>query len=281
MSSIGSQSLMRISPRTHYDFRELRDGSVSFPIAQRIDVLGYERATLQVRVHSGAFPKGASIEVRLADDGFSAEDPGSNFLQTKTPSGEEIGVLRLVGPIEPPFYQTLSTEISGKIGRFLAVTISARGAKAGGPSAVVSLDLVLSGGRVGSSFHQPSTYLGYALDVVDRPESFEELGAASVTSEPLNQALIHRLSDAVREVLARGGHLGGEYPRFSNVNVGAQPGGEYPRFANVNVGSPGTLAGGGEYPRFANVNVGREELDPGRFAEAVIEQANVEAKKRE
>jgi hypothetical protein len=237
MPTIGSQALLRVLPRTHYDFRALKKGTVVVPLAQRIDVLGYDRVTLQVRVHGGEFPKHSALVFRFADDGFTPDDPGSSFLQTKTASGDDIGSLRVGDGVTLPFYQAMSVAIGGRIGRMLAITMSATGEADGAPAALISLDLVLSGGHVGTNIHQPSSYLGYALETTERIEAFEQLApAASAIADPG----IERIAAAIAQALKP--RRPNPYPRFNNVNVGLAPGaqraddgGGYPRFSNVNV----------------------------------------------
>jgi hypothetical protein len=243
MPTIGSQALLRVLPRTHYDFRPLKKGTVVVPIAQRIDVLGYDRVTLQVRVHGGEFPKKSALVFQFADDGFTADDPNSAFLQTKTASGDDIGSLRIADGATLPFYQSMSVAIGGRIGRMLAITMSATGEAEGAPSALVSLDLVLTGGHVGTSIHQPSSYLGYALETTERVEAFEQVapGVADPAVERVAAALLQALRPRARN----------PYPRFGNVNVGISPDradddGGYPRFSNVNVAMAPDFGGEGE-----------------------------------
>jgi hypothetical protein len=220
MPTIGSQAILRVLPRTHYDFRALKNGSVVLPIAQHIDVLGYDRVTLQVRVHSGLFPNMAALQFQFADDGFSSEDPTSAFLQTKTAMGEDICSLRIDHRAVFPFYQAMSIEVGGKIGRMLAITLSAAAEAGGGPAATISLDLVLSGGHVGTTIRQPSAYLGYALDSSDTVEAFQPLLPGEVGS--LNESTIGRIAAAIKRALAS--QEPSPYTRFSNVDVGIAPG---------------------------------------------------------
>jgi hypothetical protein len=248
MPTIGSQAILRVLPRTHYDFRAVKFGTIMLPVAQHIDVLGYDRVALQVRVHSGQFPKMAALQFQFADDGFSAEDAASEFLQTKAATGEDIGSLRIDDRTALPFYQAMSVGIGGKIGRMLAITLSATGDAEGGPAATVSLDLILSGGHVGTSIHQPSAYLGYALENGDRADMFEPLLPRE--SEPLDDAMIDRVAAAVRDAL-RGQKSASPYPRFGNVNVGIAPDTAvdqcYVRFSNVDVAMSRAPASGGEH----------------------------------
>lgn len=124
MPTIGSQSLVRVLPRTRYDFGALAGGEVTIPVAQHVHVLGYDRAALQVRVHDARLPEGSSVTVRLADDGFSADEPGSHFLQTTAGDGSEIGSVTLTAETRLPFYQSVSTKIPGVVGRLMAVLVT-------------------------------------------------------------------------------------------------------------------------------------------------------------
>jgi hypothetical protein len=222
MPTMGSQALVRVLPRTRYDFGPLTDATVRFPIAQHIDILGYHQATVQVRIHSGELPAGAQLSVQLADDGFDADDPGAAPLQTATVDGTDIAVLPVGKGTRFPFYQSLSTPIPGVLGRLLAIMVSFTGGPKGGPSVELSVDLVLTGGSVGSTIHQPSTYLGYAHEQVERAESFERI-LPDQHHRPVGRddVLASRLSDAILEVLRRANDGGTKvYERFGNVNVG-------------------------------------------------------------
>jgi hypothetical protein len=273
MPTMGSQALVRILPRTHYDFSGLRDGVVRIPIAQHIDVLGYQRATLQVRLYSGALPAQSSLRIQLADDGFSHDDPANAFLQTMTAEGQEIGTLEIAERTVFPFYQSISTAVPGVFGRLMAVLVSFSGGTGGGPSVVMSMDLVLTGGSVGTTIHQPSTYLGYAHDHVEPIEQHEHLPFDSVDHAGAETTA---LSESIREALLRGNldmdTPDGGYARFGNVNVGiggkvfdqreiVRAGGLPSRLAvairdalvrgHLDVRTPD-----GGYARFGNVNIG-------------------------
>ena len=217
MATIGSQALLRVLPSTHYDFGPLTGATVELPIAQHIAVLGYEHATLQVRIRSGSFPPGSSLRIDLADDGFDPEDPGTNFLRTSV-DGEPLGGLEITEKTAFPFYQSVGSRVPERFGRMMGVTASFTGGAEGGPSVVLSLDLVLSGGSVGATIQQPSTYLGYAHEPVETEEPFERLTFDQPVFEP---GLINRLVTAIRDVFGRA-KLPPGYPRFGNVNVAIQ-----------------------------------------------------------
>jgi hypothetical protein len=257
VATIGSQVLIRVVPRTQYDFSGLRNGVVRIPIAQHIDVLGFQRATLQVRIYSGTLPAKSRLQIHLADDGFSADDTTNAFLQTTTASGEEIGTLQLGEGTVFPFYQSISTAVPGVIGRMMAVMVSLTGGADGGPSVVMSLDLVLTGGSVGSTIHQPSTYLGYAHDHVEPLEKLERLSfdqpdqPRAIGIGGREEDLVTRLVTAIRDALLR-----------TNPNV-ATPDAGYPRFGNVNVRVAGKLLEGLGQP------VGREDTLAAQLSDVI------------
>ena len=287
MATIASQALVRILPRTRYDLGELRDGVLRLPVAQHIDVVGFERATLQVRVYAGTLPAGSSLQVLLADDGFDPNDPATVPLQTSTPDGGDIGALSIPEGTMFPFYQSISTAVPGVLGRFLAVVLAFTGGAEGGPAVELGLDLVLTGGSVGGKIHQPSTYLGYAAEPVEAFEPVEPIEALtsdddagsseSFLAGSVVEGLVTRLSATVREALARGGldvaAPDGGYPRFGNVNVGITD--DRPEEGETKLttllsrairealarGGLDVAAPDGGYPRFGNVNVGID--DPG------------------
>jgi hypothetical protein len=219
MPTIGSQALLRVLPSTHYDFSPLVGATVEIPIAQHIDVLGFAHAALQVRVRHGTFPSGSSLRISLADDGFDPDDPGTNFL-SPTVDGEPIGALTITDTTVFPFYQSLGTPVPGRLGRLMAITAAFTGGADGGPSAVMSLDLVLSGGSVGMTIQQPSTYLGYAHEPVEAEESFERLTFDQPQRPPVFEpGLVNRLATAIRDLFQTVRAVPPGYERFGNVNV--------------------------------------------------------------
>jgi hypothetical protein len=282
MATIASQALVRILPRTRYDLGELRDGSLRLPVAQHVDVVGFERATLQVRVHAGTLPAGSSLQVLLADDGFDPDDPATVPLQTSTVDGGDIGALTIPEGTMFPFYQSVSTVVPGVLGRFLAVVLAFTGGAEGGPAVELGLDLVLTGGSVGGKIHQPSTYLGYAAEAVEAFEPVEPIeplaaddagSSESFLTGSVVEGLVSRLASTVRDALDVAAPDGG-YPRFGNVNVGIadddRPAGGETRLTTLlsNAIREALARGGfdvaapdGGYPRFGNVNVGVD--DPG------------------
>jgi hypothetical protein len=221
MPTIGSQALLRVLPSTHYDFRPLIGAKIEIPIAQHIDVLGFEHAALQVRVRSGSFPPGSLMRLSLADDGFDPADPGTSFL-SKTIGGEPIGVLEITEKTVFPFYQSVATAVPGRFGRLMVVTAAFTGGPDGGPSVTMSLDLVLSGGSVGTTIHQPLTYLGYTHELVETEEPFEHLTFDKPQHSPVFEpGLVNRLVASIRD-LFQTARLPPGYPRFGNVNVAIQ-----------------------------------------------------------
>ncbi|HEV3000520.1 MAG TPA: hypothetical protein VGW75_07265 [Solirubrobacteraceae bacterium] len=221
MATIGSQGVLRVLPNTRYDFSALTGATVEIPIAQHIDVLGYENAALQVRIPTGSFPKGSSMRIQLADDGFHPDDPTTQFFQTAV-DGSDIGSLEVTDKTVFPFYQSISARIPGTFGRLMAITASFTGGADGGPTAVVSMDLVLTGGSVGTTIRQPSTYLGYAFEQLEADEPVERLSfeQPQVTGR-LEPGIAGRLIGAVRGAIGTA-KLPPGYPRFGNVNVAIQ-----------------------------------------------------------
>jgi hypothetical protein len=121
----------------------------------------------------------------------------------------------------------------------------------------MSLDLVLTGGSVGSTIHQPSTYLGYAHDRVEPLEKLERLSFEQPDRPPATgivgheDDLVTRLVKAFREALLK---------THGNVAI---PEGGYQRFGNVNVGVAGQLLEELEQP------VGREETLAAQLSDAI------------
>jgi hypothetical protein len=267
MAIIGSQALIRIIPRTTYDLSALTGGLIRLPVAQHIDVLGYARASLQVRVYRGRIPSGASVAVQLADDGSDPADPSVTFLQTTTSAGADIGSVTLNKQTAFPFYQSIFADVPASISRLAAVLLSIKGGAEAGPVLDIGLDLVLSGGSVGATVSQPSTYLGYAHEPVERLETFAPVGddepGSSGRGIAGDEDFQRRVADAVRGVLRTARDEGG-YPRFGNVNVAiARPVERVAEPELLDIARALILRGGldletpdGGYARFGNVNVG-------------------------
>ena len=220
MPTIGSQALLRVLPYARYDLAPLTGATVEIPVAQHIDVLGYEHVTVQVRIRSGTLPPGSSIHIRLADDGFNPDDPAADFVRTSA-EGRDIGVLEVPEGTVFPFYQSVSAPVRGSFGRFMAITASFTGGAEGGPSVVLSMDLVLTGGAVGAGIQQPSTYLGYAHEPLELEEPVEQVIFEPPRSGGFPSDLAGRLMSAIRILLDRTLVPPG-YPRFGNVNVAVQ-----------------------------------------------------------
>jgi hypothetical protein len=133
-----------IIPRTTYDFRELREGTVKVPIAQRIDVSGATALTLELWVYEAQFGAKSSLTLRAANDGYTPENPDSSILQTRNAKGDDISVFVIDSQTELPLYQTIS--IPGEnIARCLALILEATGGPKGGPQVSLSIDLLLRG----------------------------------------------------------------------------------------------------------------------------------------
>jgi hypothetical protein len=221
MPSLGSQALLRVLPYTRYDLSALSGATIEIPIAQHIDVLGYENVALQVRVRSGTLPAGSSIRVRLADDGFDPADPSAaDFLRTSV-DGKDIGGLTVPEGTVFPFYQSIPAAVAGNFGRLMGIVASFTGGTEGGPSVVMSMDLLLTGGAVGTGIQQPSTYLGYSQEPVEPEDKFESLSFDAPPSAGFPADLGNRLIAAIRFVLEKAKVPPG-YPRFGNVNVAFQ-----------------------------------------------------------
>jgi hypothetical protein len=133
-----------IVPRTTYDFRELRSGTVKVPIAQQIDVAGATGLALELWVDEAAICAEASVTLRAANDGYSPETQGSSVLQTRTAQGKEICMFTIDSNTSLPLYQLIRIPAE-EIGRCLAVILEARGGPDGGPHLSLAIDLLLRG----------------------------------------------------------------------------------------------------------------------------------------
>jgi hypothetical protein len=216
MPSLGSQSLVRLLPTTRYDFSALRSGSITLPLVQRVDVLGYDVAALQLRVLSGELPPGSTMTVLIADDGYDPEAPDAPFMQTQSQLGEDLASVQISSNTVFPFYQTVATTIPGKLGRMMAVLVSFNASESGGPCVSLSMDLLLSGRVVGRNVQQPATFRGYVEDPTEELEFYTRMESAPAA--PLGDEVINRVINAIGSAL-RGVVAAEEYPRFGNVNV--------------------------------------------------------------
>lgn len=80
MSTINSGVMMRLLPRTTFSgFTNLTSGTVSFPLAQHIDITPFQEATFIVRVHTGTTVPHGSYTLNAQWDGYDFEDPAAPF----------------------------------------------------------------------------------------------------------------------------------------------------------------------------------------------------------
>ena len=73
--------IIRILPRTSYTYTTLAtSGTATVEVAQRIDVTGWEEATLIARLHPGStFAASNTVAVNVVGDGFTPDDPSILF----------------------------------------------------------------------------------------------------------------------------------------------------------------------------------------------------------
>jgi hypothetical protein len=104
--------IVRLLPRTDFDASGMQSGlNTTVTIARKIDTSRWREAVLLVRLHAATWANAQFIQVLVAPDGFTDEDPGAIWNLTSTvvvtftqgtdtvPSEKNIGVAAPFGPL--------------------------------------------------------------------------------------------------------------------------------------------------------------------------------------
>ena len=165
MSTINSGMVMRLLPRTVFDFtlHTNAGGSIRFPIAQHIDVSVFQEAVFIIRLHSGTVCNVANgFTFNVLYDGYDFDDPATVFSQINLPGGASpIGNLQVGTPATVPFVQHIP--VGTNFGRFLMLQLQVIGVAGGTGTLITSVDLALKGGDPNDMAISPNTFRGYRL----------------------------------------------------------------------------------------------------------------------
>ena len=89
----GGSMLIRLLPVTTYTFSTLgNSGTVTIPLAQHIETLGFTEADFLMRYHSGGSigATGATLAAAVLSDLWVADDPTATMTQTLVGTGSNI-----------------------------------------------------------------------------------------------------------------------------------------------------------------------------------------------
>jgi hypothetical protein len=133
--------VIRICPERSFTFSELGAADTQqILLAERIDCSQYNYVDLIVRVHSGAVGPGTKIEVRIASDGWTSDDPSAGFYKVLTGATVELNSttagnppVLLVGTATSQLGEMLTVVVVGTQHSTTPTTVTAR----------ISVDLVL------------------------------------------------------------------------------------------------------------------------------------------
>lgn len=191
-----------IIPRTTYDFRELRQGTVRVPVAQRIDVAGATSLALELWVFDARIGAGASVTLQAASDGYSPDSPNSDILQTKTAKGDKIAEFVIDSKTALPLYQTIKVLVED-IGRCLALILEVRGGADGGPHLSLAIDLLMRGTKETEDLVEADV----VQPIVTHPEAEEGVAGPAKA----------RIASATRQAMMRKPLR--RYPRWREIVV--------------------------------------------------------------
>jgi len=127
---------IRVCPPRDFTFTDLgTEDTQTITIAERIDSSQYDELDLMVRVHTAATIASA-ITVQVVSDGFTTDDPATEFFSTP------IGSVELQGS---PAAGTLRVQnIASKLGAMVAVqVVGEQAVTPGTTTARLSIDLAL------------------------------------------------------------------------------------------------------------------------------------------
>ena len=165
MSTVNSGLVLRLLPKTSYDFSKIIAGAGNnqvLTLAQHIDVAFFAEATFIIRAHAVSIAGAASIVFGVVFDGYEFGDPGvTGFLQPNVPAGGPIAQLTMNSSTTGPFFNNLAVPVN--FARFLAIQLTGNvPVGAVGGTCTISVDLSLKGGDPSGRIAAPNTFLGYA-----------------------------------------------------------------------------------------------------------------------
>jgi len=128
--------VLNVIPKRVFDFTNFAVGSTpSYTVVQRIDVSQYTDGVLEVRFHVNNIPGGNTVSVNIFGDGYTDEDPASQFT-TLTPLFAGLSV-------SGPQQAFIGTSGGTVYGHYAVIVVSATMASAITTAVTLSADLVL------------------------------------------------------------------------------------------------------------------------------------------
>ncbi|MFO0755847.1 MAG: hypothetical protein U0359_05120 [Byssovorax sp.] len=141
----GTGMTERVIPFTKYNFANVvHDGSLSIRVAQHIDVGPFTEVDLAVRVLNGTIGTGASILVDAFADGWTAESPATEFIDSSRSLANV--TIDHAASLTLPLYSVKA--FATGFGRLVSISVSCIQATgtAVACDATISIDLVMKGG---------------------------------------------------------------------------------------------------------------------------------------
>jgi hypothetical protein len=156
MASINSGLILRVLPRTAFDFTNIQNGNFSFPLVQKIASGSFTEATWMIRLHAlNIAGAGASINFVSVLEGYDFGDPGTIFFQ----SGPQ---LVINNTNSAPFYNVLAAQPG--TGRLMRLDLNViQAAAAVTCTATISVDLALKGGDGSAYVMAANEFGGYGV----------------------------------------------------------------------------------------------------------------------
>jgi hypothetical protein len=155
MASINSGLIIRVLPRTAFDFANIQAGTFSLPLVQKIAAGSFTEATWMIRLHAVNVGAMALLTFTSILEGYDFGDPGMIFFQ----SGPTLNV----NPgATAPFYNVLAAPTG--TGRLLRLDLTATQPNPAVPlNATISVDLSLKGGDGSAYAMAPNEFGGYGV----------------------------------------------------------------------------------------------------------------------
>jgi hypothetical protein len=169
----GQKNVLRILPKTPFDFSNLAPGtSQFFPLAQHIDVGQATQISLVARLHAAdigsgsvinanllGIPSSPSVALVMYGDAWTLEDPGTELGVQGV--GTPLATCAFTSQTSAPCAMIVSP--TAPFGRLVLIGVMAVQALGSAVSlqAIVSLDLILKGDEERASPSRYNTYLGY------------------------------------------------------------------------------------------------------------------------
>ena len=155
MASINSGVIIRVLPRTSFDFGNIQGGTFSFPLVQKISSSSFTEATWMIRLHAVNVGAGAVMIFTSVLEGYDFGDPGTIFFSSGS-------TLSIPPATTAPFYNVLAAPVG--TGRLLRLDLAAtQPGAAVACNAIISVDLALKGGDGSAYVMAANEFGGYGV----------------------------------------------------------------------------------------------------------------------